>query len=109
MPAAKFLCADAMNHRAHCSPDAPFGPEEPRPGGCDLDVSIHYNDQRHVLGTIFGLSHVGTKVIGRTLGATGGNSCEDNREGDAQGMRMYHCTRDLKGLWWHAGRDTQTL
>lgn len=23
-------------------------------------------------------------------------------------MRVYHCTRDIEGLWWHAGRDTQT-
>lgn len=117
MPVAKFLCADAMIYRAYCSPDAPFGPEEPFDevrGQVDVILTsqlldlFHYNDQRHILGTIFGLSHVGTKVIGRTLGATEGESCEDNREGDAQGMRMYHCTRDLKGLWWHAGRDTQT-
>lgn len=116
-PVAKFLCADARRVRLDGRPGASFGEggglEEIR-GRVDvvmmsqlLDL-FFWHDQLAVGRTIVELSHVGTKVVGCTLGVVEGGAGEVQREGDLGLLRMYHDVHSFGTLWWDIGESTGT-
>ena len=116
-PVAKFLCADARRIRLDGRPGASFGNggrlEEIRGRVHVVMMSqlldlFFWQDQLAVGKTIVELSHVGTKVIGRTFGVVKGEAGEFEREGDLGFPRMYHDVHSLGMLWWYIGENTHT-
>ena len=116
-PGTKFLCANAQDLWEAPTPGASFGPGgrlEEISGKVDVILTsqlldlFFWAEQRYIGKTIVRLSHVGTKVIGRALGAAQGQSCEVSRDGDDKPMRMYHDAQSFKNMWWEFGNDSKT-